>query len=877
MKNKNVLLFLLFAFPFFSINAQYKWSGPVESDELFKASNWKDVNTDQSAADGSIVSGKPINNNLIIENASLESDKGIEGFLHLGNGTLKMTGSVLKMNYIKETTVKGLSAELTDSKLYVGNIDELSMILSGKSELHLYDDQKILRNKVKIDIKGEDAWVFFLTAIPSVVIKEYLSSITIDGQIARDGSNMRVEHYMGGSVVIPHKPSYKALEVFSGTNLSGESKFYRASPGHYTGAKLGPASDRVIGSFRLKRGYMATISQQINGIGPSKVYIANKEDLIINDKANGTDNTVSFIRIIPWSWVTKKGVGGGNNVPHLDVDWFYDWWINFAHDDTDIEYVPIQQTRFNPLGFASDLSKTNKYTHYSTFNEPDALGPEHLTVGEALDIYGQLLSAGLRMGSPAPVNCGPGHEWLIQFLDGAKERGYRVDYICLHNYEHMSGQQFQDWCKFWWDKYKLPVWVTEFNFGAPWTVSDIPSNLSDDMFEGLKSYVTALDEAPFVERYAAFTHGGCNVLDEKDLLYNFFQEYTEDYQELNRRGIFYRDFQGSQSIYTTDLCRKTIVDARRVSSVDTEEPIAENSVYSLVTRNNNGKDNLRVRFTDNGTLELGNVLKIEMTEKDQFIFSKVKDNIYLFQSVDGKSSISVHEGNIALCPVDSSDPEQLWILEKIEGTKYFAIKNQASNAYLCPKGNLIKTGNPLEVVSREGVASFKFAHFDLVDLLGVSIYPLEGYAPLQVNVTANTTLSDGKPVYYLWNFDNNAYRSTRYEDSYTFMTPGTYNIDVRSRNYKSGDIQKKYTITVKEPNAVKLEKIDTIKIYPNPATDIVNIEGLEGNESIEVYSMQGVLCSIYDAENRQINVSSLSAGCYLLKIGRITSKMLIKQ
>jgi hypothetical protein len=55
-----------------------------------------------------------------------------------------------------------------------------------------------------------------------------------------------------------------------------------------------------------------------------------------------------------------------------------------------------------------------------------------MSVTEALDAWPALESTGLTLGSPAPGNYWSG--WLDQFMTGAAERSYRVDFIALHIY-----------------------------------------------------------------------------------------------------------------------------------------------------------------------------------------------------------------------------------------------------------------------------------------------------------------------------------------------------------------------------------------------------------------------------------------------------------
>ena len=55
-----------------------------------------------------------------------------------------------------------------------------------------------------------------------------------------------------------------------------------------------------------------------------------------------------------------------------------------------------------------------------------------------------------------------------------------------------------------------------------------------------------------------------------------------------------------------------------------------------------------------------------------------------------------------------------------------------------------------------------------------------------------------------------------------------------------------------------------VKIYPNPATDYVTVEGGEV-KSIEIYSLAGALVASEKAENT-VSVSDLAKGTYLVKV-----------
>lgn len=90
-------------------------------------------------------------------------------------------------------------------------------------------------------------------------------------------------------------------------------------------------------------------------------------------------------------------------------------------------------------------------------------------------------------------------------------------------------------------------------------------------------------------------------------------------------------------------------------------------------------------------------------------------------------------------------------------------------------------------------------------------------------------------------------------------------------------------ITFNESNATSIDNIQpNVCVYPIPAKDILVISGLEKNQSIHVYDLQGTLQNIqpivggnFEAST-SVNVSGLKNGIYLLQVGTEVVKF-IKQ
>lgn len=88
------------------------------------------------------------------------------------------------------------------------------------------------------------------------------------------------------------------------------------------------------------------------------------------------------------------------------------------------------------------------------------------------------------------------------------------------------------------------------------------------------------------------------------------------------------------------------------------------------------------------------------------------------------------------------------------------------------------------------------------------------------------------------------------------------------------------------PITTGVEKIEinTLSIYPNPASDVLTIESVQDINSIYIYNITGQMINSYNqVENHQLNIdiTSLPAGIYIVSLidknNQIVSKKLIKQ
>lgn len=381
----------------------------------------------------------------------------------------------------------------------IASLNNQKLMLSFPMELHVTDAGNPLTNS-EINITSPDAWIF-LDRIPPSRVAASLTHFRVNGLPAVLNDNIRIVQYRSGAVVIPHPSDYAAMTVFANKSFTGASMPLKCFV-KYNDASLGELKS-AIRSFRLKRGYMATIAQQENGTGISKNYIAQDHDIEISSLPTELDQHIRFIRIFPWRWVSKKGIAG-DIWQKLNVGWYYDWNIS-KKSSLDLEYVPIRQNRWWP-----ELNQDWKAigaTHLLGYNEPDHKDQANLSVDAAISGWPDLLGTGLRLGSPA-VSDG-GLKWLYEFINKADADKLRVDFVAVHYYHAIqnpadakgAANQFYHFLKEIHDRTHRPIWITEFNNGANWTKSK-PNYPQEKA--AIAKMIEMLDNTPFVERYAIY-------------------------------------------------------------------------------------------------------------------------------------------------------------------------------------------------------------------------------------------------------------------------------------------------------------------------------------------------------------------------------------
>ncbi len=515
------LLFILGVILPVTMSAQdYVWTGAGGTHDFFDESNWQDPVSDENPVSGAIDPGLNIDLSLVVEDVS--QTIVASGDISIGSGSLSIAGASLS------------GTTFSHGDLFIH--EEGYVLFSGSTPLG---------STVKIDFQRGLGWVKLPEMIPADLLNNHQASFLISGNAASYPDNIRIDNYYdGGALVRPNLSSLAPLTIYDEQALQGNQSSVSVDDVH-SGSAIPGNLNNSIASFALKRGFMATLARNDDGTGISKVYIASEEDLVLSELPENLKNSISFIRVIPWNWVSKKGIGG--NVTGLDETWHYNW-SNAGVSNIERENTPMSWGK----GGADDPSDIELYkskyktAHVLAFNESDNCEDQSGQYGDlcntdvAVATYENLMKTGLRLVSPSGRENAP-FGWLKEFYDKATAQNVRIDVIGVHWYDWGSNpknspnadpqqvfNRFKNYLQQVYDLYQLPIWITEFNANINRTTS-----VNKAFMELALPYLESLD---YVERYAWFEPFS-DVAD----YYNGNGNYTDV-------GLFYKNLNSMPSI-----------------------------------------------------------------------------------------------------------------------------------------------------------------------------------------------------------------------------------------------------------------------------------------------------------------------------------------
>lgn len=505
-----------------------------------------------------------------------------------------------------------------------------SVTVSTETDYHITNASQPFGMAGSIDITNENAVVVFDNIKPSKVISTYLANIYVNGQPAVNDENVRVCIYTNGACVYPHKGTgYTPLTVYTEKDYAGESKGDFTPNTYYK--SLG-AFDNAIKSFKLKRGYMVTFATSSDGTGYSRCFIAQDEDLEVSELPNLLKNKVSFIRVLPWQNISKKGNAGSDftQIGNLNCTWFYGWDAG-NNSQTDFEYVPHR----HHIGWPSfsQINERVNVTHVLGHNEPDngVGGEQPNTPEEVCNEWSNMMQSGLRIGSPAVASNITG--WLQPFMELCDENNLRVDFVAAHCYWYNSGSGYNSNVNWYYSLFKRPIWITEFNYGANWTNETWPdadrsgtAKNYEHQKAGLSSIVNALEANSHLERYAIY-----NWVQDCRMVYNTNDASLASKGYLTPAGEWYADLK-SNVAYTGGDGYVPVWNYKSPADLELDySRVSKRASFTWTTKNGEQTDSMWLERKTSSDSDYLPIAKFGSGEKGSFS--------YQYDDLDGVSGI----------------------------------------------------------------------------------------------------------------------------------------------------------------------------------------------------------------------------------------------
>tara|TARA_B100001173_G_scaffold157822_1_gene136601 strand:+ start:845 stop:2215 length:1371 start_codon:yes stop_codon:yes gene_type:complete len=233
-------------------------------------------------------------------------------------------------------------------------------------------------------------------------------------------------------------------------------------------------------------------------------------DITRTDRANNAGNSAQELVL------DKKGIGmsykeltWSTRIGRLKTFWHYSWNRDLKDNIPDsVEYVPMfwgtNSVNDSEIARIKGFINEGKVKHVLGFNEPDLETQANMSVDEAIALWPKLEELGVPLGSPVPAETrGP---WLEEFIQKANENNLRVDFIALHIYQSNNPQLFLDIVDKVYEKYNLPIWITEMSVvDNEAETADENRYTSSQILATMRKLLPELYNRKYVERFAWFS------------------------------------------------------------------------------------------------------------------------------------------------------------------------------------------------------------------------------------------------------------------------------------------------------------------------------------------------------------------------------------
>ncbi len=559
-----------------------------DGDYLSANSNGWSINSTSDASSAMSVLVSPLSDGTITlrykNGTGFGTDATTEGSKLYYNKSRRTDNSYFTL---EEATVSDAAAESATVQTFDSAwIDQGEIILKTAGDRHLWSTEPL--SGTTINFQSENAWLICDHVRPADFISNYLSSVTVSGETAVVNSNIRVATYRDGCVVIPHSDRYQALLTWHDADFSGESYSYAVG----TTTDLGTHANEI-SSFKLKRGYMATIATNSDGSGYSRVYVADHGDIEVSQLPTASDNRISYISVRRWNYNNKKGWGstGGNSgeVNTVHADWLYSWSAGYS-SGYNYEYVPHKSHVYWPSW--STINGKSGSNHVLGYNEPEH-SEQHsddcgttISAWDAFKHSSEFLESGMRIGSPSPTD----DSWLSDYIDYCDGYARRCDFVCFHAYWTGDASSWKTSLESIHSATGRPIWLTEMEYGASWLdpgYSDVSS--AESKYRSIFNLLETLD---YVEVYIPYN---------TDLWYN-----RMIYEEggLTPAGKQFRDWD-SDFAYHADQQFTPLWWQPSASDVSLKSSISDDGATLILEATNENLDYTVTQYIERLNLETG--------------------------------------------------------------------------------------------------------------------------------------------------------------------------------------------------------------------------------------------------------------------------------
>lgn len=233
------------------------------------------------------------------------------------------------------------------------------------------------------------------------------------------------------------------------------------------------------------------------------------------------------------AWASeKKGVGlaelqAGDRIAALNLAWYYTWKPYPVEGAPPEKFVPMLRSRGGRVldEQIAYFRSQGRLPVLLALNEPNVAKGDDMTVEAVIQRWPEIAELADQVGSPAPSGVlGP---WFDAFFRQLEGRGMKLDFMAVHLYGPPDPVSFLKNIDAVYEKYRLPIWITEFAV-ADWEASKkLKRNRysADQVLAFMRAVLPELEKRPYVVRYAWFGAG----------------EYSQRHEEVRTSRLFKRD------------------------------------------------------------------------------------------------------------------------------------------------------------------------------------------------------------------------------------------------------------------------------------------------------------------------------------------------